>query len=109
MDSIHCGIEPGCKASYSPNHTIMACKFSIAIRDGWHTVAGDAIRSAGGTFTGNANRGEFSGAIPGMGILRGSYVCSPVSIDITITDKPFLIPCSMIEKYVREKFAAAGG
>ncbi|MFL5330129.1 MAG: hypothetical protein ACJ8C4_14605 [Gemmataceae bacterium] len=62
------------------------------------------ITAAGGTFTGNANGGSFSGQVPVMGSIAGQYTVSGNVVTVTITDKPFLVPCATIEKKVREYF-----
>ena len=67
----------------------------------------DQVRSnivgAGGAFSGDASSGEFSGPTA-VGIVKGSYTVRGGVVTVTITDKPFLVPCSTIESKVRDYF-----
>jgi len=74
-----------------------------------------AVEDAGGTFNGNAEKGEFKVPTP-FGAVAGTYRISASKIYILITEKPFLIICGAIESFVRNwipqfellPFAAAG-
>ncbi len=58
-----------------------------------------AIVEKGGTFSGDTDKGEFSGKI------KGKYVAlSPNEVEITILSKPFAVPYGMIESAIREYF-----
>ena len=63
------------------------------------------ITSKGGSFTGNTTQGQFSGVTP-VGNVKGKYtVNANKDIEITITDKPFIAPISIIENKIRDYFA----
>jgi hypothetical protein len=63
------------------------------------------ITSKGGSFSGDTKEGQFSGVTP-IGNVKGKYtVTANNDIDITITDKPFLAPMSVIENKIRDYFA----
>lgn len=63
------------------------------------------ITGGGGQFDGDQQSGTFSGEVPVMGGFEGQYEVSGDQITITITEKPFLIPCSVIETRIREFFS----
>lgn len=60
-----------------------------------------AIEKAGGTFTGDQQKGDFSVSTP-AGKVKGSYTVAGQSLDVEITDKPFILPGSTIEAQVRK-------
>lgn len=63
------------------------------------------ITGKGGSFSGDTRQGQFSGVTP-IGNVKGKYtVTANNDIDITITDKPFLAPMSVIENKIRDYFA----
>ena len=51
------------------------------------------------TFTGDTTKGDFAGS----GV-KGTYETNGSTIHITITDKPFMAPMSMVESKIREFF-----
>ncbi len=64
--------------------------------------AKSAVESQGGNFTGDTNAGNFDVSVFGNSI-TGSYVVSGQNLEVTITDKPFLIPCSAIEGFLAKQ------
>ena len=58
----------------------------------------------GGQFAGDETAGRFAGQTP-LGIVEGRYTIQGASIRITITNKPMLAPCGMIEARIRGYFA----
>jgi hypothetical protein len=64
-----------------------------------------AIAGAGGNFQGNEEAGKFDVSTP-LGTIRGSYVIQHPNIYVTISSKPFLVSCGMIEKQLRKYFEA---
>ena len=63
------------------------------------------ITSKGGSFSGDTTQGQFSGVTP-VGNVKGKYtVNANKDIEITITDKPFIAPMSIIENKIRDYFA----
>lgn len=82
------------------------CNFSIPFSgspDSLSLKAKQAITGAGGNFQGDPNGGTFEVSTP-LGDIRGSYVVQQPSIMVTITSKPFLVSCGMIEKQLRGYF-----
>ncbi|HEX3151291.1 MAG TPA: hypothetical protein VHR66_24650 [Gemmataceae bacterium] len=63
-----------------------------------------AIVAEGGRFAGDATAGHFAGVSP-VGTIEGRYAASGSVVRITITNKPMLAPCGMIEAKIRQYFA----
>jgi hypothetical protein len=57
---------------------------------------------AGGSFTGDAQSGSFGGSVPILGNVRGRYRVEGRHAIITITDSPWLVPCSLLESQMRD-------
>jgi hypothetical protein len=82
----------------------MACQFSIPVSGSVDTMlakARSAVEQNGGTFNGDTTSGSFEVSV--MGTIRGSYTATSSQIDITITDKPMLVGCGMIENFLKSK------
>jgi hypothetical protein len=82
------------------------CNFSIQFStsaDELAEKARKAIMSAGGSFQGNAQAGNFDVSTP-LGAIRGSYVIQQPVIHVTISSKPFLVSCGLIEKQLQGYF-----
>ncbi|MDO8330068.1 MAG: hypothetical protein Q7T36_06320 [Fluviicoccus sp.] len=63
------------------------------------------ITTKGGQFSGNTDSGNFAGVTP-VGMVKGKYVVlNGTEIEITITDKPFVAPKSIIENKIRDYFS----
>lgn len=60
-----------------------------------------SIEKFGGTFTGDASNGDLVASTP-AGKVKGSYTVAGQTITITITDKPFVVPVSVIEDRIRK-------
>ena len=83
----------------------MACEFSIALSGNPEDVLAKAkktVESQGGNFTGDTNNGEFFVSVFGNKIV-GNYTVSGQTLNISITDKPFMIPCSAIESFLKSQ------
>lgn len=81
----------------------MACDFSIPFSGDATSVlakARSAVQSQGGNFTGDTNSGDFDVSIFGNKIV-GNYTVSGQTLNINITDKPFMVPCNAIEGYLK--------
>lgn len=81
----------------------MACSFSIPFSGGASDIlakARTAVQGQNGNFDGDTNSGSFSVAVLGNRI-TGDYTVSGQTMQINITDKPFMIPCSAIESFLR--------
>jgi hypothetical protein len=82
------------------------CNFSIQFGTSAEELAEKArkaIIGAGGTFQGNAAAGNFDVSTP-LGAIRGNYVIQEPVIHVTITSKPFLVSCGLIEKQLQGYF-----
>lgn len=60
-----------------------------------------AIEKFGGTFAGDAEKGDLVAATP-AGKVKGTYRVVRQTITMDITDKPFVVPASAIEAQVRK-------
>ena len=81
----------------------MACDFSIPLSGDADTIlakARGAVQSQGGNFEGNTSSGEFNVSVFGNKI-AGNYSVNGQTLQINITDKPFMVPCSAIESFLR--------
>jgi len=83
----------------------MACQFSIPFTGSSGEVlarAQQALRSQGGTLAGNDAGGSFQLNVMGSAI-EGNYAVQGNQLMIVINTKPFLIPCSTIEGFLRDR------
>lgn len=81
----------------------MACEFSIPFTGNPEDVLGKAkstVQSQGGNFNGDTNNGDFTVSVFGNKIV-GNYTVSGNTLKISITDKPFMVPCSAIEGFLK--------
>jgi hypothetical protein len=60
-----------------------------------------AIEKAGGRFDGDEKEGKFTVPTP-AGKVKGKYAVTGQSFTVKITDKPFLVPRSAIERRLHE-------
>ncbi len=85
----------------------MACDFSIAFSDNAESVlakAKKAVEGQGGAFNGNEDSGNFTVSVFGNKII-GNYTVSGQTLNVQITDKPFMVPCSAIEGFLKNQVA----
>jgi hypothetical protein len=83
----------------------MTCKpFSLNVPEGWFTKAAEEIKAAGGSIQGDAGSGEFSVPVPVLGVVAGKYMVAASELQITITQRPFLLPCASIQSFVHKQF-----
>ena len=81
----------------------MACDFSIPFSGSPEAIlakARSAVQNQGGNFDGDANSGEFNVSVLGNKIV-GNYTVSGQTLNINITDKPFMVPCNAIESFLK--------
>lgn len=86
----------------------MAHTFSFDVPDGAETAlakASSLVTSAGGSFAGDTNGGTFAGKTP-VGDVKGRYQVAGKTVTIEITDKPFIVPKTLVETKVKEFFGA---
>lgn len=84
-----------------------ACIFSIPFSGEAAVIlekAKAAVESQQGTFTGDTDSGNFEVTVF-ANTIKGLYVISGAHLNITITHKPFLIPCSTIEGFLKSKIS----
>lgn len=82
-----------------------ACNFSIPFSGQPEEIlrkAGSSINAQGGSFTGNSSGGNFDVSVFGNSI-RGSFSISGNNLNVVIDSKPFLVPCSTIESFLKNK------
>jgi len=80
-----------------------ACNFTIPFTKSVTEIlekAKKTIESQSGNFTGDENAGNFDVSIFGNTVI-GSYSVNGQNLNIDITEKPFLVPCNMIESYLK--------
>lgn len=80
-----------------------ACNFIIPFTKSVTEIlekAKKTIESQSGNFTGDENTGNFDVSIFGNTVV-GSYSVNGQELNIDITEKPFLVPCNMIESYLK--------
>jgi effector-binding domain-containing protein len=86
----------------------MSHSFTVKINSDLSSVlkkVENTVTSNGGIFHGSTSSGSFSGKTA-IGIVKGEYRCtSSNEVEITITDKPFVVPYSTIESTIREYFS----
>ena len=83
----------------------MACEFTIPFTSNATEVlskAKTAIEGQGGNLNGNESAGDFDVSVFGNTI-KGSYSIAGNDLNIVIQSKPFLIPCSSIESFLKNK------
>lgn len=77
-----------------------ACTFNIAftqeVNDMIKTVQESILKVEHAAFEGNDSAGSFSLPTP-LGQVKGTYKISNTIAHFSITDKPMLVPCSLIE------------
>lgn len=85
----------------------MSCKFSVTFSEPVESAvekAKNAVESQSGIFNGNVNGGNFEVTVFGNNI-KGNYSVAGQVLDIEITDKPFFVPCNMIESFLAKNIS----
>lgn len=85
-----------------------ACNFSIPFSGSPSDIlnrAQAAIHDQGGYFKGDDNSGDFQLTVLGSDI-TGRYYISGQELNVTIDSKPFMIPCSTIQRYLKSYLEA---
>ncbi len=81
----------------------MSCNFSISFTKPVEEILAKAkktVEAQSGTFTGDTNSGNFNVSVFGNTVI-GSYTVSGQELNFDITEKPFLVPCNMIEGFLK--------
>jgi len=63
-----------------------------------------AAAKAGGILIGDSKAGTLSGNTP-LGAIKGAYAVAGQHVTLTISEKPWLVPVSTIERELRAYFA----
>ena len=82
-----------------------ACNFTIPFTKSVTEIlekAKKTVESQGGNFTGDENEGNFNVSIFGNTVV-GSYIVKGEELNIDISEKPFLVPCNMIENFLKSQ------
>ncbi|MEO6682559.1 MAG: hypothetical protein ABIN48_07010 [Ginsengibacter sp.] len=80
----------------------MSCKFSVPFSEPVESAvqkAKTAVESQSGVFNGDVNSGQFEVTVFGN-FVKGNYTVTDQILNIEITDKPFFVPCNMIETFL---------
>ena len=83
------------------------CKFNIPFSEAPSLAiskAKNAILSQNGIFNGDEHSGEFEVTVFGNTI-KGNYSVSGQTLELTITHKPFFVPCSTIESFLLKQIS----
>jgi hypothetical protein len=64
------------------------------------------VEAQGGTFDGDETGGSLSGTLPLMGQFAATYTVAGNTVTITVTHRPILVSCGVIESKTRDYFAA---
>jgi hypothetical protein len=82
------------------------CNFSISFSGtpaDVYNKAKSAVEKQGGSFSGDMNGGSFRLNV--FGAISGSYTVAGQQLQITIDDKPMMIPCSAIENVLKSQIS----
>lgn len=80
-----------------------ACNFTIPFTKPVTEIlekAKKTVESQGGSFTGDTGSGNFNVSVFGNTVI-GAYSVEGQNLNIDITEKPFLVPCNMIESFLK--------
>jgi hypothetical protein len=83
----------------------MACDFRIPFKGSADEVlskARNAVQGQGGNFSGDSSTGSFDVTAFGNTI-KGSYTVAGSDLNIIIDSKPFFLPCSTIEGFLKNQ------
>lgn len=83
------------------------CNFTIPFSGDTSSIvakAKSAVESQNGLFTGDSTSGNFEVTVL-SNTIKGNYNVSGEVMNITIFKKPFFVPCSTIEGFLRSKIS----
>ncbi len=63
-----------------------------------------SVEKQGGSFNGDEAGGNFSLSIFGQNI-SGNYAATGNELNVIISEKPFMVPCSAIESFLQKQFS----
>jgi hypothetical protein len=85
----------------------MSCNFNLPLNEPALSAvakARAAVESQNGIFTGDEHSGNFEVTLFGNTI-KGNYIVEGKILNLTITEKPFFVPCSMIESFLLKQIS----
>lgn len=85
----------------------MSCTFSLPVNRPLEELvekAKSTVESQGGTFSGDISTGNFHLSAFGNTV-GGSYTVNNDQMDIVINEKPFMLPCAMIESFLKSQLS----
>lgn len=85
----------------------MSCSFTIPFSGEPSVIlekAQSAIEKQGGRFSGDDKEGSFFVSVL-SNTVAGSYQVKGQDLALLITEKPFFVPCSTIESFLKSKLA----
>lgn len=85
----------------------MSCKFQLPFSEPVESAlqkAKSAVESQNGVFTGDSQSGGFELTVFGN-FIKGNYSIEGQVLNLEVTDKPFFVPCSMIESYLKKEIS----
>ena len=85
----------------------MSCNIQLPFTEAAESAvqkARAAVESQNGTFDGNNESGNFELNVFGNNI-KGNYTISGKILNLEITDKPFFVPCSTIESFLKKQIS----
>ncbi len=83
------------------------CNFSIPFSGDAESIlakAKAAVEGQSGNFAGDANSGSFEVSVF-ANLIKGNYQVEGNLLKLAITGKPFLVPCSTIEIFLKSKIS----
>lgn len=83
------------------------CNFSIPFSGDTSSIvskAKSAVQAQNGLFNGDTTSGNFEVTVL-SNTIKGNYNVSGQVMNITIFNKPFFVPCSTIEGFLRSKMS----
>jgi len=84
-----------------------SCNFTIPFSgdaEGILARARTAVEEQNGEFSGDLHSGHFSVSLF-SNLVAGSYIVTGQLLHLTITHKPFLVPCSTIENFLKSRIS----
>lgn len=83
----------------------MSCKIDLPFQQSASAAlekAKAAVLSQNGNFSGDIHSGDFDLNVYGNSI-KGKYTIESQLLSLEITEKPFFVPCSMIESFLKNQ------
>jgi hypothetical protein len=83
------------------------CKFDVSFSHSAEEIVSKAksmIVDSGGRFEGDVTQGRYTVKLP-MGSVEGAYTVSGDKLSFNITKKPMVVPCAVIETFLRSRLS----